>query len=220
MRVPRPRGPQSALSSVSDAVTAAVSSEQRLALETLREMSDHSSSHQSPPRGQDAPALPSHAGGGFYRPRSARGDVTQEIVERYGAVLAQRDLDAERQSIAAEAKKCREAQRQHFGRVEVLRREQGGEQHVGGDALATLQRKMHEEVAEAVLVVGEHEEHASLSSALRFASKASRTKPTIIYLKGDVFDECESLELDGHVFIQPDPVAWTSYKSKLRSGVT
>jgi len=78
---------------------------------------------------------------------------------------------------------------------------------------------MHEEVAEAVLVVGEHEEHASLSSALRFASKASRTKPTIIYLKGDVFDECESLELDGHVFIQPDPVAWTSYKSKLRSGV-
>jgi hypothetical protein len=144
--------------------------------------------------------------GGFYRPRSVRGDTTQEIVERYGAVLAQRDLDAERQSNAAEDKKCREAQRQHFGRVEVLRREQGGEQHVGGDALAALQRKMHEEVAEVVLVVGEHEEHASLSSALRFASKASRTKPTIIYLKGDVFDECESVELGGHVFIQPDPV--------------
>lgn len=124
--------------------------------------------------------------------------------------MAQRDLDAGRQRIAAEAKKYNEAQRKHFGRVEVLRREQGGEQPVGGDArgerLAALQRKMLETVAEAVLVVGEHEEHTSLSSALRFASRASRTKPTIIYLKGDFFDQSESLELDGHVFIQPDPV--------------
>ena len=200
MRPPHPRGPQSALSSMSDAISAAVSSEQRLALETLREVSEHSS-EQSPPRGHNAPA-----GGGFHRPRSVRGDITQEIVGRYGAVLAQRDLDAERLRIAAEAIKCREAQRQHFGLVEVLRREQGGEQHVDRAALAALERRMHEEVAEAVLVVGEHQEHASLSSALRFASKASRTKPTIIYLKGDVFDECESLDLDGHVFIQPDPV--------------
>jgi len=158
--------------------------------------------------------VPAVAGAAFgRRPRSVRGDVTQEIVERYGAALAQRDLDAGRQRIAAEAKKLSAAQRQHFGHVEVLRREQGAggserplpDGDARGERLAALQRSRHAEVAEAVFVVGEHEAHASLRSALQAARRAQRAKPTIIYLKGDVFEEDESLELDGHVYIQPDP---------------
>ena len=89
--------------------------------------------------------------------------MSDNIVSRYGAVLALRDIDAERQRIAVQAGEF------------------------------------------SVLVVGENEAFTSLRGALRAAAKATHTHRTLIYLKGDLFEEQHALEIQGNVFIQPDP---------------
>ena len=55
-----------------------------------------------------------------------------------------------------------------------------------------------------VIVVGKNEAHGTLCSALRTAVD-QKQKRTLIYLRGDLFEEAETLELTGHVLIQPDP---------------
>jgi len=55
-----------------------------------------------------------------------------------------------------------------------------------------------------VIVVGKNEAHGTLCSALRTAVN-QKQKRTLIHLRGDLFEEAETLELTGQVLIQPDP---------------
>ena len=67
-------------------------------------------------------------------------------------------------------------------------------------------KRISEETGDfTVLVVGEGEEHSSLSSALRKAAKSPQMQRTLVYLKGELFQETETLELGSHVLVQPDP---------------
>jgi hypothetical protein len=66
-------------------------------------------------------------------------------------------------------------------------------------------KRISEEAGDfTVLVVGEGEEHSSLSSALRKAAKSPQMQRTLVYLKGELFEEVETLELAGQVLVQPD----------------